>query len=195
MENGLLSPFKVIQVIQTRNGPGSQRDPACCPVNKFYNMNVSPIKMIVLDVDGTLTDGGIYVTDSGEEFKKFNVKDGMAISRLRRKGMHFGLISGSKSTGAIYKRAENLGIQYVYVGDESKTSILEKWLVELGIAYDNVLFMGDDISDTAVMQRSAIAACPADAAAAIIAISDIVTKNKGGEGCFRELADKYFPFD
>jgi YrbI family 3-deoxy-D-manno-octulosonate 8-phosphate phosphatase len=158
-------------------------------------MEVSPIKMIVLDVDGTLTDGGIYVTDSGEEFKKFNVKDGMAITRLRKKGMHFGLISGSKSTGAIYKRAENLGVEFVYVGEESKTGILEKWLDELGITYDNVLFMGDDLSDNAVMQRAAIAACPADAAPSIVAMADIVTKKKGGEGCFRELADKYFPFD
>jgi len=158
-------------------------------------MDVSLIKMIVLDVDGTLTDGGIYVTDSGEEFKKFNVKDGMAISRLLKKGMQFGLISGSKSTGAIHKRAENLGIEYVYVGDEPKTQILEKWLVELGITYDNILFVGDDISDRAVMQRAAIAACPADAAPSIMAISDIVTKKGGGEGCFREMADKYFPFD
>jgi YrbI family 3-deoxy-D-manno-octulosonate 8-phosphate phosphatase len=158
-------------------------------------MNVSPIKMIVLDVDGTLTDGGIYVTDSGEEFKKFNVKDGMAISSLRKKGMHFGLISGSKSRGAIDKRAENLGIKYVYVGDENKTRILENWLAELGMTYDNVLFMGDDLSDRAVMQRVAISACPADAAPSIAAMADIVTKKKGGEGCFRELADKYFPFD
>jgi len=158
-------------------------------------MNVSVIKMIVLDVDGTLTDGGIYVTDSGEEYKKFHVKDGMAITRLRKKGMHFGLISGSKSKGAIYKRGENLGIQHVYVGDDSKTQILENWLSALGITYDNVLFMGDDLSDREVMQRAAIAACPADAAPSIVAIADIVTQKKGGEGCFRELADKYFPFD
>ena len=158
-------------------------------------MDVSAIKMIVLDVDGTLTDGGIYVTDSGEEFKKFHVKDGMAITRLRKKGMHFGLISGSKSKGAIYKRAENLGIQHVYVGDDSKTLILESWLSALGFTFENVLFMGDDLSDREVMQRSAIAACPADAAPAIVAIADIVTKKRGGEGCFRELADNYFPFD
>lgn len=158
-------------------------------------MDVAAIKMIVLDVDGTLTDGGIYVTDSGEEFKKFHVKDGMAITRLQKRGMQFGLLSGSKSKGAIYKRGGNLGISYIYVGDDPKTQVLEHWMASMRISYENVLFMGDDLSDQEVMQRSAIAACPADAAASIVAIADIVTQKKGGEACFRELADKYFPFD
>ncbi len=159
------------------------------------NLDFSAIKFIVFDVDGTLTDGGIYITDSGEEFKKFHVKDGMAITRLQKKGIKFGIISGSKSQKAIYRRAENLNIQYVYVGDEPKTQILESWLAELGLAMRQVLFMGDDLSDVEIMRKVGLAACPADAADAVKQIAHVVTQRNGGEACFRELADKYLFFD
>lgn len=157
------------------------------------NLDVSKIKLIVLDIDGTLTDGGIYLTESGEEFKKYNTKDGMAIKRLIRKGMHIAFISASKSIKSVTRRAEMLGVEYCYVGDDPKPSILEKWMEELGLTYEQVLFMGDDINDLDVMQKSGLAVCPADASPIVREISDLVLSRDGGNACFRELVDRYFP--
>ncbi len=157
--------------------------------------DISLIKLIVLDIDGTLTDGGIYLTESGEEFKKYNTKDGMGIKRLIRRGMHIAFISASKSVRSVTRRAEMLGVEYCYVGDDPKPSVLEKWLTELNLTYQEVLFMGDDINDLDVMQKSGLSACPVDASPAVRKIADIVLTRKGGDACFRELVDQYFPID
>ncbi len=156
-------------------------------------MNLSHIKLIVLDVDGTLTDGGIYISDSGEESKKYNAKDGMAIKRLIKKGMHVAFLSASSSQRTVTTRAEMLGVKYCYVGNELKTGILEKWAAELDISFDQVLFMGDDINDLEIMQKVGMSACPADAVPVIREEAKIVLSRKGGEACFRELVDLYFP--
>ncbi len=156
-------------------------------------IDVSRIKLIVLDIDGTLTDGGIYLTESGEEFKKYNTKDGMGIKRLIKKGMHVAFISASKSVKSVTRRAEMLGVEYCYVGEDPKPSILERWLEDLHLDYSQVLFMGDDINDLEVMQKAAISVCPADASPAVQKIADLVLTRKGGDACFRELVDQYFP--
>ena len=148
--------------------------------------------MIVLDVDGTLTDGGVYVLDSGEEMKRFHIKDGMAIARLRRQGYVFGLLSGSKSERAIRKRAQDLGIEYVYVGPEDKPTVLTAWLQQTGIGPEEVLYMGDDLNDIAIMRYCGVSACPADAASSVRQMADIITERCAGDACFRELADRFF---
>ena len=148
--------------------------------------------MIVFDVDGTLTDGGIYVLDSGEEMKRFHVKDGMAIARLRQQGYIFGLISGSKSERATRKRAQDLGVEHVYIGPGDKKEVLTEWLRELQLAPEQVLFMGDDLNDLPLMRYCGVSACPADAAPPVRDQADIVTERNGGDACFRELADRYF---
>ena len=148
--------------------------------------------MIVFDVDGTLTDGGIYILDSGEEMKRFHVKDGMAIARLRQQGYVFGLISGSKSERATRKRAKDLGISQVYVGSGNKQAVLDEWLQQQGLLPDEVLFMGDDLNDIPIMRYCGVSACPADAAQQVRQVADIVTERRGGDACFRELADQYF---
>ena len=153
------------------------------------------VKMIVLDVDGTLTDGGVYVLDSGEEMKRFHIKDGMAIARLRKKNYVFGLLSGSKSERAIQKRATDLGIKYVYVGPDDKETVLTGWLAKEDLAPEEVLYMGDDLNDITIMRYCGVSACPADAAVPVRDIADIVTERSGGDGCFRELADQYFTLE
>ena len=153
------------------------------------------IKMIVLDVDGTLTDGGVYVLDSGEEMKRFHIKDGMAIARLRQQGYRFGLLSGSKSESAIQKRANDLGIEHVYVGPGNKQEILRDWLALVGITPEEVLYMGDDLNDITIMQYCGVSACPADAATPVREMADIVTGRSGGDACFRELADRFFSLE
>ncbi len=153
----------------------------------------SKIRLIVLDVDGTLTDGGIYITEKGDAFKKYNAKDGMAIKRLNRQGMPVAFISASHSTQIVERRAQMLGVEYCYVGNEPKTQILEGWMETLGITYPEILFMGDDINDREVMQKVGISACPADASPAIREIADVILERRGGDACFRELVDRYFP--
>ncbi|MEM9671287.1 MAG: HAD-IIIA family hydrolase [Bacteroidota bacterium] len=155
--------------------------------------NPSQIRLLVLDVDGTLTDGGIYITEQGDEFKKYNAKDGMAIKRLIRKGLPVAFISASHSIETVRKRARMLGVEYCYVGQEPKTQILEGWMETLGIHYGEILFMGDDINDLEVMQKSGLSACPSDASPPIREVADIVLERKGGDACFRELVDRFFP--
>ncbi len=151
------------------------------------------IKMFALDVDGTLTDGSIFVLDSGEEMKRFHVKDGMAIAQLRRQGYRFGILSGSKSDRAIRKRMGDLGVTQVYVGPDDKQQVLTGWLQENGLQPEEVLYMGDDLNDLTIMDYCGATACPADAASAVREVADIVTEVPGGHGCFRELADRFFP--
>jgi len=156
-------------------------------------LNLSHIKLIVLDVDGTLTDGGVYITEKGDEFKKYNTKDGMAIKRLIKKGKHVAFLSASSSLMTVKKRADMLGVEYCYVGSEPKTQILDQWLGDLGLGYEQVLFMGDDINDLEIMQKVGISACPSDASPPVRETAKIVLNRRGGDACFRELADLYFP--
>lgn len=157
------------------------------------SLDLSHIRLIVLDVDGTLTDGGIYISESGEESKKYNTKDGMAIKRLIKKGMNIAFLSASSSQRTVTKRAEMLGVKYRYVGNDPKPGVLEKWMEELDLSYEQVLFMGDDINDLEIMRKVGMSACPADAVPVIREEAKIVLSRKGGDACFRELADLYFP--
>ena len=154
-------------------------------------MYQNQIKLLVLDVDGTMTDGGIYITESGEHFKKFNAKDGMGIKLAERAGITVGIISHSYVANMITSRANTLGLKYFYVGQESKLDILKKWMEELQLEAKEVAFIGDDLNDLEIMQYVGIAACPADAVKKIQQISDCVLTRKGGEGAVREFIDEY----
>jgi len=155
-------------------------------------MNVAKIKLIVADVDGTLTDGGMYIGDSGEEFKKFNTKDGMGFKILIKQGYKVGVISASHSKKTVLKRAEILGMQYYYVGNENKTLVIEEWMKGMDIGYEAVAYIGDDINDLEIIEKAGFSACPADAVAIIKERVNIVLEKKGGEGCFREMVDRFF---
>ena len=120
------------------------------------------IKFLILDVDGTLTDGGIYLSDEGKQFKKFNVKDGIGIKKAISEGIEVGIISHSHSSKMIDDRADMLGLKYVYVGQKSKLQVLDQWLNELGLSRNEVAYMGDDINDLEVMKVVGCTACPAD---------------------------------
>ena len=150
------------------------------------------IAFLVVDIDGVMTDGGMYYTESGDEFKKFNTKDGLAIKRLTKAGFPMGIISSGFNVQLINKRAELLGIKRVYAGTAPKLGILESWCAEMGIALSQVAYMGDDLNDEPVVRAVGFAACPSDAAAPIQALAHVVLSKKGGEGCVRELIERYF---
>ena len=151
-----------------------------------------PFKLLVLDVDGTLTDGGMYVLESGEQFKRFNAKDGLGISQAIRRGLTVGIISHSSTSGAIRQRVSTLGIQRFYVGKQSKLEVLQGWCADLGIGLDEVAFIGDDLNDLEIAQAVGLSACPADAVEAMRESCHIVLEKDGGHGCVREFIDRFY---
>lgn len=150
------------------------------------------IKLIALDADGTLTDAGIYLTASGEEIKKFNARDGLAMSRLNKNGICVAILSHSKNVDIIKKRADMLGLETWYAGNEKKSVLLQKWMDELNLQPENVLYMGDDLNDWDAFQLAGVGVCPADADELIRKKATLVLRSQGGGGCFRELADRAF---
>ncbi len=152
---------------------------------------IKKIKLLILDVDGVMTDGGMLYTAQGDEIKKFNTKDGMGIMKLRDTSIEIGIISSGFSSEIVKKRAEMLGIKNCYVGRESKMTILNSWMQEKGLKADEVAMIGDDINDKEIMTQIGLSACPADAVNEIKSISQIILKHKGGEGCIREFIENY----
>jgi len=165
----------------------------------FKNSNMSTelkeklakIKLLVIDVDGVMTDGGMYFTESGDQFKKFNTKDGMAIIHLTKNNFQVAIISSGFKGGAVHKRAEMLGIQHCSVSRDPKMQTLEGICSKLKLNLDNVAMIGDDINDLAVMQNVGFSTCPNDAVQAIKNEVDVILDAKGGKGCVREFIDSY----
>lgn len=149
------------------------------------------IKLVVLDVDGVLTDGGLMYNSHGEETKRFDVKDGMAITRAIAAGTEVGIISAASRSEVVQVRAEILGIKHVYVGKTPKIEVLEEWLYKMGLGFENVAYIGDDINDVAILQKVGIGAAPADAMPEARNAAKVVLRNNGGRGCVREFFDAY----
>lgn len=152
---------------------------------------LAKIKLLILDVDGVLSDGGMYYAESGDQFKKYNAKDGMAIMHAQEQGLKIGIISSAFKDKMVLNRAETLSIEYVYAGRDPKMGVLQKWCAELGIGLDEVAIIGDDINDLPIMNAVGFRCCPADAVQVVKQIVDVVLTRKGGEGCVRELIDNY----
>ncbi|MCH8903936.1 MAG: HAD hydrolase family protein [Bacteroidetes bacterium] len=148
---------------------------------------------MALDVDGVLTDGGMYYLESGDEMKKFNARDGHAILRLQKAGCAVGIISHGmgESEKIVAKRARVLQIEKVYVGPQSKLDILKEWCLEMNIDLDQVAYIGDDENDLGVINELTETACPADAVRAVKDQVKIILDTNGGDGCVREYVDKY----
>ncbi len=149
------------------------------------------IKLVIFDIDGVMTDGGMYLTESGDEFKKFNAKDGLAIRRLKKRGIITGIISHGFNTKLIAARAERLFIEHVEVSSIPKLETLNKWCQALKISPANVCYIGDDINDEEIIKAAGFSACPADAVDDVKNWVNIVLTKKGGEGAVRELIDLY----
>ncbi len=149
------------------------------------------IKLLILDVDGVMTDAGMFFTESGDQLKKYNAKDGMAIMALTKSDFQVGIISSGYNLEMVKARADLLKIQHVYVGRDPKMTILKDWCTKLGISLAEVAIIGDDINDLEVMQHVGFSACPADAVPKIKQQVDLVLQTKGGKGCVREFIDHY----
>ena len=152
---------------------------------------IPKIKMLIVDVDGTLTDGGVYVDENGKETKKFNVKDGIGMMELQKNGVEVGIISNSERGGAILSRAKYLGIKHIYIGDDPKQKILENWITSKNITLADVAFIGDDINDLGIIDMVQFSACPKDAVDLIKKKVSLILNTCGGDGCVREFSDLY----
>ncbi len=146
------------------------------------------IKLLLLDVDGVMTDGRIIFDSNGVETKFFNVKDGHGIKMLQRVGVEVGIISGRESA-VVTNRAAELGIRIVYQKSLNKLSPFRKILTDTGLAADQVAFMGDDLIDIPVLQLVGFAATPADGCAEVLPYVHYVASKGGGWGAVRELCD------
>jgi len=146
------------------------------------------IKLLLLDVDGVMTDGRIIFDSNGIESKFFNVKDGHGIKMLQRAGIEVGIISGRESK-VVANRAAELGIERVFQKALDKLSPYLKILADCRLTDDEVAFIGDDLIDIPVLRRVGFAAAPADAVTEVIPFVHLVTKNSGGFGAVREISD------
>ncbi|MEL6468897.1 MAG: HAD-IIIA family hydrolase [Cyanobacteria bacterium J06623_4] len=149
---------------------------------------LASIKLLVLDVDGTLTDGGLYYTDSGEELKKFNVKDGQGIKLLMRSEVAVAIITASTSK-ATRHRAKKLGIEHVFVGVEDKLTQLKMLCQTLNVDLGEVGYVGDDINDIPVMKAVGAPMTLANGMALNQDCAIYTTKRAGGDGAVREICD------
>ncbi len=147
------------------------------------------IRLFVFDVDGVLTDGSLYVFADGEQVRKMNIKDGFALQLAVKKGYRMLVISGAFSEG-VARRMEKLGITEVFMKVGDKKQLLQNYISEKGIPTEQVLFMGDDMPDYAVMKMVGLACAPADAAPEIKSVAHYISNKNGGEGCVREIIEK-----
>ncbi|MBF0310997.1 MAG: phenylphosphate carboxylase subunit delta [Magnetococcales bacterium] len=146
------------------------------------------LRVVALDVDGVMTDGGIFLSDGGEESKRFYVRDGMGIRLLRESGLVVGLVT-ARLSALVERRARELGLAFWHQGIGDKWAVLSRELEERGIAAEHCAFMGDDLVDLPVLTRVGLAAAPADAAAEVVARVHWVSGRRGGRGAVRELAE------
>ena len=148
------------------------------------------LQLLVLDVDGVLSDGRLYYTDQGEEFKSFNIRDGLGIKLLQRAGITVAIITG-RTSAMVAKRAAELGIAHVIQGREDKLEALQDLCRNLQIDLSNVAYMGDDLPDRKAIMAVGLGATVADAASDVAAIADWQSKLPGGQGAVRELAETW----
>lgn len=152
------------------------------------DVNPRTIKLVVSDVDGTLTDGRMIYSPTGEVSKSFNVRDGLGVKLLQAVGIAVAFVSSDDSPVAT-ARAERLGVENCRIGERDKVAVVEALCANAGHVLENVAFIGDDLQDLAVMQAVGCGVAVADAHPLVTAIAGHVTKTRGGMGAFREFAD------
>ena len=146
------------------------------------------IKLLVMDVDGVMTDGKVTYSSDGNELKSFNIKDGVGIKRVQQAGIQTAIITGRVSP-MVERRATELGINHLVQGREDKLTALRELLGTLQIELRNVAYMGDDLPDVDAIVSCGLGACPANAARDVLSKADWIASRNGGEGCVRELCD------
>ena len=146
------------------------------------------IKLFATDVDGVLTDGGMYYAESGDEWKKFNTRDGMGIKLLQREGIITAIVTQER-TKLVARRAEKLMIPELHQGVMDKLTVIREMAARHGLSLKQVAYIGDDVNDLEALKAVGFSASPADGLPAIVAAVDYVCRKKGGEGAVREIIE------
>jgi 3-deoxy-D-manno-octulosonate 8-phosphate phosphatase (KDO 8-P phosphatase) len=146
------------------------------------------IRLMAFDVDGVMTDGGLYLSDSGEEFKRFNALDGHGLKMLHASGVEVAIITG-RTSRCVAARAQNLGIQHVFQGVENKLDAMVGLLDKLKLSRDAAAYMGDDVVDLMVMRHVGLSISVPDSPQMVREHSDYVTQCRGGHGAVREACE------
>jgi 3-deoxy-D-manno-octulosonate 8-phosphate phosphatase (KDO 8-P phosphatase) len=146
------------------------------------------IKLLLLDVDGVMTDGGIYYSNSGDEFKKFNIQDGYGIRKLHQAGIKVGIITG-RTSKIVEKRAQDLGITEVHQNLDNKLEAYESIKKKYNLIDAHIAYIGDDEFDLAVLKSAGFSAAPADALPVVKKQVHYVCSRGGGHGAVREVID------
>lgn len=146
------------------------------------------IRYLILDVDGTMTDGGVYLDSRGEEMKKFSIKDGAGILLARKAGVESVILTGRRSQ-CVQRRARELSISFVFQEVKDKRAFLMEFLETNEILSEEVAYIGDDLNDLEAMRCVGLAVCPQDAAKQVKAYCPIVLSARGGEGAVREFVE------
>lgn len=146
------------------------------------------IRLVAFDVDGVMTDGGLYYSDSGEEFKRFNSLDGHGLKMLRASGVEIAIITG-RSSRCVQARARNLGMEHVYQGVENKLEAMVDLLDKLNLTRDAAAYMGDDVVDLTVMRHVGLSISVPESPQLVHEHSGYITQRSGGHGAVREVCE------
>ncbi len=149
----------------------------------------SKIKLLLTDVDGVLTDTGVYYSAEGELMKRFSIRDGMGVERLRSLvDVETGIVT-REDTNIVKSRVDKLKIKELHMGVMEKEKLLEEILKRKNLSNEEVAFIGDDTNDISIMKLVGLAACPSDATPFAKKVADVILKHSGGNGAFRDLAE------
>ena len=176
------SAGKVLQTVKSFQSPTHLR------IVKSPRKVFKELKLFATDVDGVLTDAGMYYGESGEELKKFNTRDGMGIKLLQDEGVTIAIIT-REQTKIVARRAKKLGITEVFQGAKDKVAVLTDLSSKLGIPFEQMAYMGDDVNDVGALEVVGYAAAPADCVDQVRQVVHYVCQKKGGEGAVREVID------
>jgi 3-deoxy-D-manno-octulosonate 8-phosphate phosphatase (KDO 8-P phosphatase) len=179
----------VLNSSSTEDGPRGDRVTALSAPRADALERARQIRLLLTDCDGVLTDGGVYYSAAGEELKRFSVRDGMGIERLREfAGIETGIVT-REDAGPVVARAGKLAIAELHTGAHDKLAVVRGIAERRQISARQIAFVGDDANDLSVMRAVGFSACPADAAGEVLDIAHYVCRNRGGHGALREVAE------
>lgn len=162
--------------------------------NAHLKDKIEKIKVVITDNDGVLTDTGVYYSEKGEELKRFSIRDGMGVERLRKHCNIETIIMTGENSSSVKSRAEKLKIEEYYLGIKNKVDVLEEVKFKNLITEENIAFIGDDVNDLDIMKLVGLSAAPADAMSYAKEVADFVCQAKSGNGAFREFAELIIAF-
>lgn len=157
-------------------------------ISKELIAKLKKIKLLCMDVDGTLTDGAMYYSANGEELKRFSTRDGMGISLIKRGGVATAIIT-SEDSAIARERALKLRIDNIILGCRNKTEALEKLAADYNMFLENIAYIGDDVNDIHAIKLAGVSACPADAVTQVLENVDYICLKNGGNGAVREFCE------